>query len=160
MLTIASFVDGVVLTAAQLNTAFNAIKTYLDTTKLSTTSLQYPRSNVSLGYPVLGTTAAGGAKTFRWKVPAGVTWQPTEFQLYFNSVASGTPTVSLAVTCNGVSVLASALTQGTAATVATVASFNVTSFLAGEVVIVQLSVAGGNVDDIYAVLHGKTLHRS
>ena len=160
-LSITPFVDGVVLTAAALNTAFGSVQTYLDSTKLSLSSLQFPKSNEAISFSWLGTCASGTSKVFRFKVPAGVTYDWTDFQLSFSTVVSGTPTLTATITDDGVTVPASTFSTGTAATVASTTNFTVTSSGAGSVIVVTLTVSGGtDITDATIVLHCKSNHRS
>lgn len=142
-----SFTTGATIDASQVNANFEAVKTYLDTTKLSAqNNLSTPYSLVPFTFTIPGAFAGGATNTFYVKVPTGVALRPISAQVAIRAVAAGTPVVTLQATVGGSNVLTSACSTSAAATPDEEIAFDITSVAAGSVIAVTITntAGGGN----------------
>lgn len=146
--------DGQVLARSHLLAMESAITAY----SIPAADLAAPYVSVDMTI-ALGDIASGASRKFGLIVPAGKTYIPVAFDLYYATETSN-PTASLTVTDDGANILNSALTTTVPAVAVTSNSFAITSIAASSQVIVTVAVSGGDITDASVTLHFKTTLRS
>ena len=133
--------------ATQVMANFDAIKTYVDTTKLSAQSnLSTPYALVPVTFSIDGDLAGGTTVNRYFKVPTGVTLIPLSAQVAFDVVTAGTPTVELQLYVGATPALTAACTTSTADTINEKLAFDTQSFAPATTIKFAISntAAGGN----------------
>ncbi len=133
--------------APQVMANFDAIKTYLDTTKLSAQSnLSTPYALMAVSYSIDGDLAGGVVANRYFKVPAGVTLIPVSSQLAFDSITAGAPTVTFNMFVGATQALTASCTKSAADAVDERIAYDTTSFAPATTIIFTITntSAGGN----------------
>jgi hypothetical protein len=156
------FVTGQVPTASEFNANFDAVETFVNSTKLDTANLSTPYSTVCI--PLTFVSVASGATEYAvFNVPASTIFVWTEVQVCFHS---GSGDLSVVVTTDpaggvGVSnVLDDPLVETTALDVATSAAFDTESSSAASKIIVAVTGSVAICNDVTVTLYAKALIRS
>lgn len=147
--------NGQTADADQVMANFDAVKTLVESTGFGTGNL----TNSTAAYPIrfyLGDIAGSGSATRRIQMELDTT--ALEAQVCFES---GSGTASLQATWNGGNLLAAALTQGTAATIATSSSFTTSTADAGdELVVTVTETAASGINDVQVTIWVKSEHQA
>lgn len=158
------FITGQVPTASEFNANFDAIETFVNTTKLDTANI---KTNKSLFSMVFSFASVGnGDKLYAmFKVPAGSDFVWSEVQVGMKSTTGtgGTAKVSITNTTSGgvaSDVLDADLTQASADAIASSTSFDTATSTAGSTVRLTLEESGtgvGTIEDVTITMFGKVL---
>lgn len=146
---------GEVLTAADLNGAFQDVEDFINTTKLDPDNLNKSLALNSMSWHFDG-IGGGTSHDIRVRVPSGFTYEYVELSVYSVSFSGGSPIVEVDFN-NGATVLLSSALTLSAAGGNEVTTFNEESATNGDVLQVTVENTGsGNANDVTVVLTVKS----
>jgi len=146
---------GDVLTAADLNGAFQDVEDFINTTKLDPSNLNKSLALNSMSWHFDG-ISAGVTHDIRVRVPSGFTYEYVELSVYSVTFSGGTPAVEVDFNNGATALLSGALTLS-AAGGNEVTTFNEESATNGDVLQITVENTGtGNANDVTVVLTVKS----
>lgn len=154
-----SLANGSTADATEVMENFQAITSVIEA-GLPTSYIANPKALFALSGQYIGTVSSGGSvRVLDFEVPSTQAWTLVEAQFAFTS-SSGSPTVSMEVLDDGVSVFSTGFSTGTADTVQNRSTFANSTLAGGSRIKVTISTATADAVNVYGTLVLKATHQA